>query len=50
MSRKDSSKDNIQEKREQLRLALEWDRADVAEHHIMKDETHWQVSEKCHCL
>lgn len=47
MSRKGSKKDNIQEKREQLRLALEWDRADVAEHHIMADETQWQVSDEC---
>ncbi|CAF4855404.1 unnamed protein product [Rotaria sp. Silwood1] len=34
---------NIQRKREQLRLALEWNRVDIARNHIMKNETDWNI-------
>ncbi|CAF2960103.1 unnamed protein product [Rotaria sp. Silwood2] len=33
----------IQRKREQLRLALEWNRVDIARNHIMKNETDWNI-------
>ena len=42
---KNSSKTSIQQKREQLRLALEWNRVDIAEKHIMKHERNWEVSD-----
>ncbi|CAF5153890.1 unnamed protein product, partial [Rotaria sp. Silwood1] len=32
---------NFQQKREQLRLALEWNRVDIARNYIMKDVRDW---------
>jgi hypothetical protein len=39
----DLSKTNIQRKREQLHLALEWNRVDIAKNYIMKDDRDWEV-------
>ena len=39
----DKSKPNIQRKREQLHLALEWNRVDIAKNYIMKNERDWAV-------
>jgi hypothetical protein len=39
----DSSKTNIQRKREQLHLALEWNRVDIAKNYIMRDDRDWGV-------
>ncbi|CAF1365162.1 unnamed protein product, partial [Rotaria sordida] len=33
----------IQRKREQLRLALEWNRVDIAKNYIMKNEADWNI-------
>ncbi|CAF3718951.1 unnamed protein product [Rotaria sp. Silwood1] len=37
----DNGKVNFQQKREQLRLALEWNRVDIARNYIMKDVRDW---------
>jgi hypothetical protein len=39
----DSIKTNIQRKREQLHLALEWNRVDIAKNYIMREERDWEV-------
>ncbi|CAF3539975.1 unnamed protein product [Rotaria socialis] len=39
----DMSKPNVQRKREQLHLALEWNRVDIAKKYIMKNETDWNI-------
>jgi hypothetical protein len=39
----DSSKTDIQRKREQLHLALEWNRVDIAKNFIMKNDQDWEV-------
>ena len=39
----DSSKTDIQRKREQLHLALEWNRVDIVKNYIMKDVGDWAV-------
>ncbi len=39
----DSCKTNIQRKREQLHLALEWNRVDIAKNYIMREECDWEV-------
>ncbi len=39
----DSTKTNIQQKHEQLRLALEWNRVDIAKNYIMKNDRDWEV-------
>ncbi len=43
----DSNKTDIQQKRqlkrEQLHLALEWNRVDIAKNYIMRDEHDWEV-------
>ena len=44
LSGNDSEKNDIQKKREQLRLAVEWGRVDIAERFIMKNERNWDVS------
>ncbi|UJR33550.1 hypothetical protein I4U23_020992 [Adineta vaga] len=38
----DLSKTNMQRKREQLRLALEWNRVDIAKNCIMKNDRDWE--------
>jgi len=38
-----SGKTNIQRKREQLHLALEWNRVDIAKNYIMREERDWDV-------
>lgn len=42
-SANDSSKTNIQRKHEQLHLALEWNRVDIARNYIMRNEHDWEV-------
>lgn len=37
------NKPNNQQKREQFRLALEWNRVDIVKNYIMKSEQDWQV-------
>jgi hypothetical protein len=39
-----SSKTGSQRKREQFRLALQWNRVDIARNFIMKDVRDWEVS------
>ncbi|CAF1410497.1 unnamed protein product, partial [Rotaria sordida] len=41
-SRSDNSKTNIQQKREQLHLALEWNRVDIAKNYIIKNVRDWE--------
>jgi hypothetical protein len=42
-SASDSTKTNIQQKREQLHLALEWNRVDIAKNFIMQNDHDWEV-------
>jgi hypothetical protein len=44
ISRNDSSKTNIEQKQEQLNLALEWNRVDIVKNFIMKNERDWEVN------
>ncbi|CAF3840513.1 unnamed protein product [Adineta steineri] len=37
------TKTNMQRKREQLRLALEWNRVDIAKNFIMKNDRDWEI-------
>lgn len=46
LSDKNTGKTPVQLKLEQLRLALEWNRVDIAERH-MKNERNWEVSYAC---
>ena len=39
----DLSKPNIEQKREQLHLALEWNRVDIAKNFIMRNDRDWEV-------
>ncbi|CAF0852590.1 unnamed protein product [Rotaria sordida] len=39
----DSSKTTIEQKREQLYLALEWNRVDIVKNFIMKDDRDWKL-------
>ncbi|CAF0985618.1 unnamed protein product, partial [Rotaria sordida] len=39
----DECKTNMQRKREQLHLALEWNRVDVARNYIMRNEADWNI-------
>ena len=39
----DTSKTSMQRKREQLHLALEWNRVDIAKNCIMKNDRDWEV-------
>jgi hypothetical protein len=39
----DSTKTSSQRKREQFRLALQWNRVDIARNYIMKDVRDWEV-------
>ncbi|CAF3833359.1 unnamed protein product, partial [Rotaria sp. Silwood1] len=41
----DLSEMNIEQKREQLNLALEWQRIDIVKNFIMKDEKYWKTIE-----
>ena len=45
----DTSKTNIQRKREQLHLALEWKRVDIAKNYIMKTDKDWAVRKTKNC-
>jgi hypothetical protein len=39
----DSTKTNTQQKHEQLHLALQWNRVDIAKNYIMKNDRDWEV-------
>ncbi|CAF2799267.1 unnamed protein product [Rotaria sp. Silwood2] len=41
----DSSKTTIEQKREQLYLALEWNRTDIVKNFIMKDDRDWKLTD-----
>lgn len=44
----DSGKTDMTRKQEQLRLALEWNRIDIAKNCIMRNERDWEVR-RSHC-
>ncbi|CAF4200084.1 unnamed protein product, partial [Rotaria sordida] len=46
----DLSEMNIEQKREQLNLALEWQRIDIVKNFIMKNEKYWKVNNSCNIL